>query len=85
VHDQGPTALWNLAKLCSHHHHLRHHRGFTLAGGPGNWQWIPPGADPGPPDLAENLAEGHLPGSDPPPDREADHSLGDQRLFPKQE
>jgi hypothetical protein len=85
VHDHGPTALWNLAKLCSHHHHLRHHQGFTLAGGPGNWQWIPPGDDPGPPDLAENLAKGHDQGSDPLPDREADCSLGDQRRFPKQE
>ena len=50
VSDQGPTALWNLAKLCAHHHDFRHHGGFTLAGGPGNWQWIPPGGDPDPPD-----------------------------------
>ena len=49
VRDNGPTALWNLAKLCAHHHDLRHHKGFTLAGGPGHWQWIPPGGDPGPP------------------------------------
>ena len=49
VKDNGPTALWNLAKLCAHHHDLRHHGGFTLAGGPGDWQWIPPGADPDPP------------------------------------
>ncbi|HWE69372.1 MAG TPA: hypothetical protein VG205_03360, partial [Acidimicrobiales bacterium] len=50
VHEQGPTALFNLAKLCSFHHDLRHHHGFTLAGRPGNWQWIPPGTDPDPPD-----------------------------------
>jgi hypothetical protein len=50
VSDQGPTALSNLAKLCSHHHDLRHHGGFTLAGGPGHWQWIPPGGEPDPPD-----------------------------------
>jgi hypothetical protein len=50
VQDQGPTAMWNLAKLCAHHHDLRHHGGFTLAGGPGSWQWIPPGGDPDPPD-----------------------------------
>ncbi|HWD52129.1 MAG TPA: HNH endonuclease signature motif containing protein, partial [Acidimicrobiales bacterium] len=49
VKDNGPTALWNLAKLCAHHHDLRHHGGFTLAGGPGHWRWIPPGADPDPP------------------------------------
>jgi len=59
IRDNGPTAMWNLAKLCRHHHHLRHHQGFTLAGGPGNWQWIPPGADPGadpdPPDPPATL------------------------------
>ena len=42
VSEEGPTALFNLAKLCSHHHDLRHHQGFTLAGRPGGWQWIPP-------------------------------------------
>jgi hypothetical protein len=85
VRDNGPTAMWNLAKLCSHHHHLRHHKGFTLAGGPGNWQWIPPRADPGPPDLAANLAEEHDQGSDPLSDRGTDQPLDDQKVFPKQE
>jgi hypothetical protein len=83
VRDNGPTALWNLAKLCSHHHHLRHHKGFTLAGGPGNWQWIPPGADPGPPDLAANLASDRCAAS--PADLTPDQPLDDQRRFPKQE
>jgi hypothetical protein len=54
-HQDGPMALWNLAKLCSHHHHLKHHEGFTLTGGPGHWQWIPPGGDPDPPDRPETL------------------------------
>jgi hypothetical protein len=85
VRDNGPTAMWNLAKLCSHHHHLRHNQGFTLAGGPGNWQWIPPGSDPGPPDLATNLAGDHNQGSDPPTDREPGQPVGDQRLVPKRE
>ncbi|HEV3266188.1 MAG TPA: hypothetical protein VG014_11735, partial [Acidimicrobiales bacterium] len=50
--------LWNLAKLCAHHHDLRHHKGFTLAGGPGHWQWIPPGGDPGPPRPRTKRADG---------------------------
>jgi hypothetical protein len=83
IHDNGPTAIWNLAKLCRHHHHLRHHQGFTLAGGPGNWQWIPPGADPGPPDLAANLAPD--PDVGRPTDLAPDQPVDDQWQFPKQE
>lgn len=32
--DGGPTALSNLALLCSHHHHLVHEGGYHLARGP---------------------------------------------------
>jgi len=46
VVEHGETALWNLARLCSHHHHLRHHAGFRLEGGPGDWQWLPPEKPP---------------------------------------
>ncbi|HXA30946.1 MAG TPA: HNH endonuclease signature motif containing protein, partial [Acidimicrobiales bacterium] len=46
VVENGETALWNLARLCRHHHHLRHHRGFRLEGGPGDWQWLPPEKPP---------------------------------------
>ncbi|HEY2562750.1 MAG TPA: HNH endonuclease signature motif containing protein, partial [Acidimicrobiales bacterium] len=46
VVENGETALWNLARLCRHHHHLRHHGGFRLEGGPGDWQWLPPEKPP---------------------------------------
>jgi hypothetical protein len=99
VRDNGPTAMWNLAKLCAHHHDLRHHGGFTLAGGPGNWQWIPPGGDPDPPDLAANLANLAEPPEPPEPrakrpigrngrsrsGRRSDPSERAPRLFPKRE
>ena len=42
VVEGGETALWNLARICSRHHYLRHHKGFRLEGGPGAWQWLPP-------------------------------------------
>jgi hypothetical protein len=92
VRDNGPTAMWNLAKLCSHHHDLRHHQGFTLAGGPGNWQWIPPGGDPDPPEPrtkppagrngknGRNGRNGRIRS-----DRRPDPSERAPRLFPKQE
>ncbi|HEY5097505.1 MAG TPA: HNH endonuclease signature motif containing protein [Acidimicrobiales bacterium] len=38
----GPASLENLARLCSHHHYERTHRGFQLHGGPGRWRWEPP-------------------------------------------
>ena len=40
--EGGAATLANLARLCGHHHALRTHRGFTLTGGPGRWQWTPP-------------------------------------------
>jgi hypothetical protein len=46
VVENGETALWNLARLCHHHHYLRHHQGFRLEGGPGAWQWLPPERPP---------------------------------------
>jgi hypothetical protein len=49
IAENGETALWNLARLCHHHHYLRHHQGFRLEGGPGDWQWLPPEKPP-PPD-----------------------------------
>ena len=38
----GPTALWNLARLCRFHHRLKTYEGYRLAGGPGRWEWLPP-------------------------------------------
>jgi hypothetical protein len=46
VVENGPTAMWNLCRLCSRHHYLRHHKGFRLEGGPGTWQWLPPEKPP---------------------------------------
>jgi len=40
--DGGPATMENLARLCSHHHYLRTHKGFSLHGGPGRWRWEPP-------------------------------------------
>jgi hypothetical protein len=40
--DGGPATLENVARLCSHHHYLRTHRGFRLSGGPGRWAWEAP-------------------------------------------
>ncbi len=48
----GPTALWNLARLCRFHHQLKTYEGYELRGGPGHWEWVPPpppGEPPVPP------------------------------------
>ncbi len=42
--EGGPASLENLARLCSHHHYLRTHKGFQLGGGPGRWTWSGPGS-----------------------------------------
>ncbi len=38
----GQTRWANLARLCGWHHSLKTHQGFTLAGGPGKWEWLAP-------------------------------------------
>jgi hypothetical protein len=40
--DDGPTMLWNLARLCVHHHRLRTHQGFVLERRPAGWLWRTP-------------------------------------------
>jgi hypothetical protein len=40
--DGGPSEMWNLARLCAHHHRLKTYRGFTLSGGPGHWVFTSP-------------------------------------------
>jgi hypothetical protein len=35
--EGGPTALWNLARLCRFHHQQKTYGGWVLTGGPGNW------------------------------------------------
>ena len=47
--EGGPVSLDNLARICHHHHQLKTHHGFTLGGGPGHWEWIPPTGVPAPP------------------------------------
>jgi hypothetical protein len=50
--EGGPTALWNLARLCRFHHQLKTYEGYELRGGPGHWEWVPPpppGEPPVPP------------------------------------
>jgi hypothetical protein len=44
--EGGPTDLPNLCRICKRHHHLKHHKGFTLRGGPGKWEWIAPDGRP---------------------------------------
>jgi hypothetical protein len=41
----GPTALWNLCRICHFHHQMKTYEGYGLRGGPGRWEWVPP---PGP-------------------------------------
>jgi len=36
------TKLEDLGLLCRWHHYLKTFCGYTYAGGPGNWRWIPP-------------------------------------------
>ena len=41
VHEDGPTELDNLDWLCPHDHYLKTHKGYVLAGPPGNVLGIP--------------------------------------------
>jgi hypothetical protein len=45
-HDDGLTQLDNLDWLCPHHHYLKTHKGYVLAGKPGARIWLPPGSPP---------------------------------------
>jgi Domain of unknown function (DUF222) len=38
----GVVSYDNIAKLCHHHHQMKTHQGYRLAGGPGRWEWITP-------------------------------------------
>jgi hypothetical protein len=46
--DDGPTELWNLARLCHWHHQLKTYGGFALTGGPGCWEWDAPVSESNP-------------------------------------
>ena len=41
VEEHGPTALWNVGRLCGHHHHHKHRYGLRLVGEPGRMRFIP--------------------------------------------
>ncbi len=44
--DRGQTQLDNLDWLCPHHHYLKTHKGYVLAGKPGERIWLAPGETP---------------------------------------
>jgi hypothetical protein len=41
VEELGPTALWNLGRLCPHHHEHKHRHNLRLAGEPGRMCFVP--------------------------------------------
>jgi hypothetical protein len=61
----GATELWNLARLCTHHHALKTYRGFSLSGGPGEWEFTGPDGTT----WKQHLASTHPEGDpiEPPP------------------
>jgi hypothetical protein len=59
----GPTELDNLVRLCAYHHHQKHHAGWRIDGGPGQWRWIAPD-DKSFPDAATESAKPA--GTEPP-------------------
>ncbi|MGH9129448.1 MAG: HNH endonuclease signature motif containing protein [Acidimicrobiales bacterium] len=81
VAADGPTCLSNLARLCHHHHLAKTHRGWRLAGGPGNWAWLaPPGPAPmGSPGPAP--PPGHTGPAPPPSCRASPGAAGQQSLL----
>jgi hypothetical protein len=46
--NDGPTELWNLARLCRWHHHLKTHCGYAITGEPGSWKWRAPASERSP-------------------------------------
>ena len=65
VVEGGPTALWNLARLCGRHHYMRHHKGFRLEGGPNTWQWLPPEKPPPRTTTTDDPDDPDIDGADP--------------------
>jgi hypothetical protein len=41
VEERGPTALWNLHRLCPHHHEHKHRHKLRLVGEPGRMRFVP--------------------------------------------
>jgi hypothetical protein len=44
----GPTEMWNLCRLCRWHHYLKTNSGYTITGGPGDWEWNAPAPESNP-------------------------------------
>ncbi len=44
----GPTEMWNLCRLCRWHHYLKTNSGYTITGGPGDWEWNAPASESNP-------------------------------------
>ncbi|MGH9017610.1 MAG: hypothetical protein ACRDY1_07670 [Acidimicrobiales bacterium] len=40
--NDGPTELWNLARICRWHHYLKTYCHYQLLGDPGSWEWHAP-------------------------------------------
>jgi hypothetical protein len=68
--EGGAVSMANLARLCHHHHYLRTHQGFALAGGPGQWTWTPPSPERAGPTEPSDGPTGRFPmaGTDGDPD-----------------
>jgi hypothetical protein len=49
VCERGVTSRANTWRICPRHHFLKHHRGWTITGGPGHWDLVPPDDPRGPP------------------------------------
>jgi len=41
IEEHGPTALWNLGRLCCHHHAHKHRHRLRLVGEPGRMRFVP--------------------------------------------
>jgi len=41
IEEHGPTALWNLGRLCCHHHDHKHRHRLRLVGEPGRMRFVP--------------------------------------------
>jgi hypothetical protein len=46
ISEGGPTALWNLRRLCAHHHEYKHARNLRLEGKGTRQRFVPRGPPP---------------------------------------
>lgn len=53
-HEDGPTELHNLVRLCPSCHDMKTNGGWRLTGGPGHWGWEPPPNPPSAGRIARN-------------------------------